>query len=74
MGGPSQHAVSLHVSRLRASLERACSRRIQIPAALTERSANRRISAGFIVEAATGTTDRLYRSRLTTHQSYQRVQ
>ena len=28
-----------------------------ILAALVERSANRRISAGFIVEAATGTTD-----------------
>ena len=35
-----------------------------ILAALVERSANRRISAGFIVEAATGTTDRLHQFAL----------
>ena len=46
-----------------------------ILAALVERSANRRISAGFIVEDATGTTDRsdVPISRLTTCQSYQRM-
>lgn len=46
-----------------------------ILAALVERSANRRISAGFIVEDATGATDRHHSTtlRLTTYQSYQRM-
>lgn len=41
-------------------------------AALVERSADRRISAGFMVAAAAGATDRPANSRLTARRSHQR--